>query len=445
MIKKILIANRGEIAIRIIRASKELGIKTVAVYSKADKDSLHTWLADEDVCIGEYPPYASYLDPRRIISAAIITNSDAIHPGYGFLAEDPDFAEMCESHNILFIGPSSKMIQQMGNKSEAKSIMSRSDVPIIPGSNGLVGDIEQAKELARQIGYPLMIKAVAGGGGRGMRLVRDETTLENAFETARSEAKVAFGNDGVYIERFIENPRHIEVQLIGDGQQNVLHLGERECSIQRRHQKLVEESPSPAVTKEIRKKLTEAAVAGAKAINYKNAGTMEFLLDQDGNFYFMEMNTRIQVEHAVTEMVVGLDIVKMQLRIASGERLAISQNDVHISGHAIECRINAEDPDNNFTPSPGKITNFHIPGGLGIRVDTHAYSGYTIPPYYDSMIAKLIAYGNTRDEAIARMRRALDEFIVKGVKTTIPLHKRIMDDERFRRGEIDTSFLDELL
>ncbi|RKZ28075.1 acetyl-CoA carboxylase biotin carboxylase subunit [bacterium] len=441
--KKVLIANRGEIAIRIIRACIELGLKTIAVYSEADRDSLHTWLADEDICIGGSRPAESYLDPRRIISAAIITNADAIHPGYGFLAENADFAEICEEHGIIFIGPTAQQIRMMGDKAEAKRLMREAGVPTVPGSDGLVDELDDARKIAAEIGYPVIIKATAGGGGKGMRIAHDESELIKNFEMARTEAGAAFGNPGVYIEKFVENPRHIEVQLLGDGRGNVIHLGERDCSIQRRHQKLIEESPSPIVDEELRNKLGTAAVAGAKKINYRGAGTIEFLVDKDKNFYFMEMNTRIQVEHPVTEMVTGIDLIKEQLGVAIGKPMRFKQEDIKISGHAIEARINAEDPFNNFAPSPGKITSFHQPGGLGVRVDTHIYAGYTIPPYYDSMLAKLIVWGDERGEAIARMRRALREFIIEGVKTTIPFHQRVMEDERFVSGNFDTAFLED--
>ncbi len=441
--EKVLIANRGEIAIRVIRACMELGIKTVAVYSEADRESLHAYLADEDICIGGPRATDSYLDPRRIISAAVVANADAIHPGYGFLAENADFAEMCEAHGITFIGPTPDQIRAMGDKSKAKELMKKAGVPTVPGSEGLVDELDDAIQIAEEIGYPVIIKATAGGGGKGMRVARDRNELIKNFEMARVEAQSAFGNPGVYIEKFIVNPRHIEVQLLGDGRGNVIHLGERDCSIQRRHQKLIEESPSPIVDEDLRRRLGEAAIAGAKAINYRGAGTIEFLVDEDKNFYFMEMNTRIQVEHPVTEMVTSTDIVKEQIRIAAGEGLRFRQEDIKFHGHAIEARINAEDPDNNFMPSPGKITSFHIPGGPGVRVDTHAYAGYVIPPFYDSMIAKLIVWGETREEAIARMRRALKEFIIEGVKTTIPFHQKVMEDPDFVAGNFNTGFLEQ--
>ena len=440
--QKVLIANRGEIALRIIRACMELGLTTIAVHSEADEDSLHVWLADQSVRIGAPKSSESYLDPRRIISAAVITGADAIHPGYGFLAENADFAEICEAHNIIFVGPTPEQIRAMGDKAEAKRLMREAGVPVIPGSDGVVEDLDEAIKIAKDIGYPVMIKATAGGGGKGMRTANNEAELIKNFEMARSEAQAAFGNPGVYIEKLIVNPRHIEVQLLGDGKGNVIHLGERDCSIQRRHQKLIEESPSPFVDDELREKLGTAAVAGAKKINYRGAGTIEFLVDKDKNFYFMEMNTRIQVEHPVTEMVTRVDIVKEQLRIASGEGLRFKQEDIKFDGHAIEVRINAEDPDNNFAPCPGKIESFHVPGGPGIRVDTHVYAGYVIPPYYDSMIAKLIVWGENRSEALSRMRRALKEFIIDGVKTTIPFHQKVMEDSRFTSGDFDTSFLE---
>jgi acetyl-CoA carboxylase biotin carboxylase subunit len=440
-VKKILIANRGEIALRIIRACKELGIKTVAVYSDADAESLHVRFADEAVCIGPGPSRESYLNVPRLISAAEVTNAEAIHPGYGFLAENAHFAEICASCNIKFIGPSPEMITAMGDKSLAKETMRRAGVPTIPGSEGLLHDVKAATAMAAELGYPIIIKATAGGGGRGMRVVREEGELENSFRQAQVEAEAAFGNPAVYMEKYFEHPRHIEVQLIGDVHGNVFALGERECSIQRKHQKLIEESPSPAITPEIRRRMCEAAVAGAKSVNYVNAGTIEFLY-QDGNFYFMEMNTRIQVEHPVTESVFGLDLVKEQIRVARGERLDHINPNFKMRGHAIECRINAEDPANEFRPSPGTIRYLHVPGGIGIRVDTHAYAGYKIPPFYDSLIAKLIAYGKSRAEAIERMERALDEFIIEGVHTTIPFHQKVMADHDFQSGHFDTKYVE---
>ncbi len=442
MFQKILIANRGEIALRIIRACKELGISTVAVYSDADEDSLHVRFADEAVKIGPGPSTDSYLNIPRIISAAEITNADAIHPGYGFLAENAQFAEICESCNIKFIGPSSEMISKMGDKAFAKSKMKEAGVPTIPGSEGLLKDLPTAEKVAEQIGYPVILKATAGGGGRGMRIVREKSELENAFVTASNEAGAAFGNAGLYMEKFFENPRHIEVQIIGDQYGNVVALGERECSIQRKHQKLIEESPSPAVNSRLRKKLQDAATRGAESVNYESAGTVEFLLDEDGSFYFMEMNTRIQVEHPVTEMVLGMDLLKRQIMLAAGEKIENVIKDFKLRGHAIECRINAEDPDKDFRPSPGQITSFHIPGGPGVRVDTHAYAQYVIPPYYDSLIAKVITNGKDRTEAIGRMKRALEEFIIEGIATTIPFHLKVLENEYFLKGDFDTKFIE---
>jgi acetyl-CoA carboxylase biotin carboxylase subunit len=443
LFKKILIANRGEIALRIIRTCKELGIKTVAVYSEADRYSLHVRFADEAVCIGPGPSKESYLNIPRIIAAAEITNAEAIHPGYGFLAENAMFAEICESSGIKFIGPTPDAIEAMGDKALAKETMRKAGVPVIPGSDGVVETLEQAREIANEIGYPIMLKAAAGGGGKGMRMVKNDEELENAWQTARAEAEAAFGNPAVYIEKFIEKPRHIEIQILADEHGNVIHLGERDCSIQRRHQKLIEESPSPIVTPELREAMGQAAVKGAKSVKYRNAGTIEFLVDKDGNFYFMEMNTRIQVEHPVTEMVYGIDIVREQIRIASGEKLGIKQKQIKPNGHAIECRINAEDPFNGFRPSPGKITALHFPGGFGVRVDSHIYQEYVVPPYYDSLIAKLIVHAKNRDEAIARMLRALDEFVIEGVHTTIPFHIKILNSPQFRSGvDYDTKYID---
>ncbi len=442
-IKKILIANRGEIALRVIRACKELGIKTVAVYSEADVHSLHVRFADEAVCIGPGPSKESYLNIPRIISAAEVTNADAIHPGYGFLAENAEFAEVCESCNIKFIGPSPEMIANMGDKSFAKETMKKAKVPVIPGSEGILGSVGEAMELAKEIGFPVILKATAGGGGRGMRLVRDPNELEAAFNQAQREAEAAFGNPGLYLEKFFEHPRHIEVQIIGDTHGNIYALGERECSIQRKHQKLIEESPSPVITEELRQKMSEAAVRGAKCVNYVSAGTIEFLF-QDGEFYFMEMNTRIQVEHPVTEAVLGLDLIKEQIRVAQGERLDNINPNYKLRGHAIECRINAEDPEHDFRPSPGMITAFHVPGGPGVRVDTHVYAQYVIPPFYDSLIAKLIVSGRDRAEAIERMERALEEFIVEGIKTTIPFHQKVMQHPEFRAGNFDTKFVERM-
>lgn len=445
MFKKILVANRGEIALRIIRACKELNIPTVAVYSEADADSLHVRFADECVKIGPGPSSQSYLNIPRIISAAEVTNADAIHPGYGFLAENAQFAEICESCHINFIGPSSEMIASMGDKSFAKAKMKKAGVRTIPGSEGIVNDLKTAQTIAEQIGYPIIFKATAGGGGRGMRVVNDIKELEKAFITARTEANAAFSNPNLYLEKYFEHPRHIEVQILGDQYGNVVALGERECSIQRKHQKLIEESPSPAVNDKLRKKLIDTAVRGAKQVRYQSAGTIEFLLDEDGNFYFMEMNTRIQVEHPVTEVVFGLDLIKKQILIGAGEKIDTIIRGFSLRGHAIECRINAEDPDKNFRPSPGKIESFHIPGGPGVRVDTHAYAQYMIPPFYDSLIAKLITSGKDRKEAIGRMKRALDEFIIEGVATTIPFHKRVMNDQDFQQGNFDTKYIERML
>jgi acetyl-CoA carboxylase biotin carboxylase subunit len=441
-IRKILIANRGEIACRIIWTCREMGIKTVAVHSEADREALHVRFADEAICIGGNPSAQSYLNIPAIISAAEITNVDAIHPGYGFLAESATFAKICHDCNIKFIGPRAEVIAMMGDKVEARRTMAAAGVPILPGSPDPIESPDEAKRIAHEIGFPVIIKAAAGGGGRGMRIVRSEDELETNLETAQSEALAAFKNGAVYIERYIERPRHIEIQVLADEHGNCVHLGERECSIQRRHQKLLEEAPSPVITPEQREKMGAVAVKACKEIGYSNAGTFEFLLDEDGSFYFMEMNTRIQVEHPVTEMVTLADIVRNQIRIASGEDLQYEQSDVRITGHSIECRINAEDPV-KFTPSPGKITAFNIPGGPGVRVDTAVYPGYTVPPYYDSMIAKLIVHARTRELAIARMQRALDMMVVEGIKTTIPLHKKIMADERFRSGDFSTKFMEE--
>jgi len=442
LFKKILIANRGEIALRIIRACKELGIETVAVYSEADADSLHVRFADEVVCIGPAPSKQSYLQVPNIISAAEVTNSEAIHPGYGFLSENADFAEICGSCNIKFIGPTPDMINRMGNKSLAKETMKQAGVPVIPGSEGILKDVQEAKKTAEAFGFPVIIKASAGGGGRGMRIVRDPAALENAYGQARAEAEAGFGNPDVYMEKYFENPRHIEVQLLGDSHGNVVALGERECSIQRKHQKLIEESPSPAITPEIRKAMCDAAIKGAKAVNYESAGTIEFLYE-DGEFFFMEMNTRIQVEHPVTEAVFGTDLIKRQIQIADGQKFDWSK-DYKMRGHAIECRINAEDPDKGFRPSPGKITSFHTPGGPGVRVDTHAYAQYIIPPFYDSLIAKLITHGKTREEAILRMSRCLEEFVIEGIATTIPFHKKVLKDEAFIKGDFSTKYIDKM-
>lgn len=440
MFKKILIANRGEIALRVIRTCKEMGIKTVAVYSTADKDSLHVRFADEAICIGPPKSAQSYLNIPAIMTAAEITNADAIHPGYGFLAENAAFSEICNAHSIKFIGPTADMIQAMGDKITAKTTMRQAGVPVIPGSDGLVHDLAEAKSLAKDIGYPIILKATAGGGGKGMRIVWEEKTFEQNWDNARNEARNAFGNDGIYIEKYIEEPRHIEIQIAGDQYGKVCHLSERDCSIQRRHQKLVEEAPSPFLDEKLRKKMGDAAVKAASAINYESVGTIEFLVDKYKNFYFMEMNTRIQVEHTVTEEIMDFDLIKEQIKIAAG---------THISGksylpkfHALECRINAEDPWDNFRPCPGKIIELHTPKGHGVRVDTHIFAGYTVPPYYDSMLAKVIVRAATREESIAKMQRALDEFIITGIKTTLPFHAKLMRNEQFRSGNFTTAFLE---
>ena len=445
VIKKILIANRGEIALRIIRACRLLGIQTVAVYSQADRDSLHVRFADEDVCIGPPPASESYLDPKRIIAAAEVTNADAIHPGYGFLAENPEFAEICEECKINFIGPSGNMIRQMGAKAKAKELMRAADVPTIPGSDGLVGDLDQAAQIAAEIGFPVLIKASAGGGGKGMRIASAPEEMETAFNMARNESKAAFGDDSLYLEKVISNPHHVEIQILGDAYGNIIHLGERDCSVQRRHQKLLEESPSPVVSDDLRRRMGETAIKGAAAIDYRGAGTIEFLVDNDGKFYFMEMNTRVQVEHPVTEELTGIDIVAEQIKIAAGIRMDIRQEDVSFRGHVIECRINAEDPSQGFRPSPGKIETLHLPGGHGVRVDTHAYAQYVIPPFYDSMIGKLIVRGENRRQAITKMLSALDEFIIEGVETTIDFHKLILSHPDFASGNFDTSFIEKNL
>ena len=441
MFDKILIANRGEIAVRIILACRELGIKTVAVYSEADAHALHVRFADEDVCIGPPRSAQSYLNVPAIISAAEITGADAIHPGYGFLSESASFAEACAACGITFIGPSPNVIELLGDKTRARAAMKQAGLPMLPGSDGHVECEHAALSIARDIGYPIIIKAVAGGGGRGMRVVRSATELRAALGTAQREAEAAFGNGGVYIEKYLENPRHIEFQVIADHHGHVVHLGERECSVQRRHQKLLEESPSPSLTDEMRQRMGRLVVEAAAAVGYTNAGTFEFLMDAAGRFYFMETNTRLQVEHPVTEMVTGIDIVKEQIRIAAGEPLSFRQQDVRFAGHAIECRINAEDPD-TFTPSPGVIDTFHVLGGPGIRVDSFAHAGCTISPYYDSMIAKVIVHGRDRDEAITRMRRTLDMMVIEGIKTSLPLHLRILDEEDFQAGAVTTSFME---
>lgn len=439
MFKKILIANRGEIALRIIRTCKEMGVKTVAVYSTADEKSLHVRFADEAVCIGPASSTDSYLSVPRIMAAVEITNADAVHPGYGFLAENADFAEVCEEYGIKFIGPTPEHIRMMGDKSTAKETMIKAKVPVVPGSPGLLESVQEAKKVAAKIGYPVMIKATAGGGGKGMREVWKEEELEKAWDLARKESGAAFGNDGLYMEKLIEEPRHIEIQIVGDQHGNVIHLSERDCSIQRRHQKLVEESPSPFMTDKLRKKMGAAAVKAGKAIGYEGLGTVEFLVDKDRNFYFMEMNTRVQVEHPVTEEVIEHDLIKEQIKVAAGEKL--EGKDYIPAMHAIECRINAEDVFNNFRPSPGTITSFHSPKGHGVRVDTAVYAGYQIPPYYDSMIAKLICRAQTREECIKKMARALDEFIIEGIKSTIPFHRALMNNEDFKAGNFNTHFL----
>ena len=454
MFKKILIANRGEIAVRIIRACRDMGIKTVAVYSTADKDSLHVQYADEAYCIGPPASTESYLRPPNIITVAELTDTDAIHPGAGFLSEDAQFAEICQAHQFTFIGPTAENLRTMGDKAEARETMSKAGLRLVPGSGsirrklrrnlrkGLVESAEEAVEIAEKIGYPVGIKAVAGGGGRGIRIAYDGTSLMDFFHTVKAEAQSAFGSTEVYVEKWIENARHIEVQILGDNHGNVIHLGERECSIQHKHQKLVEEAPAPSLSSKVRHEICKTAAKAAKSIGYNNVGTIEFVVDSEEEFYFLEMNTRIQVEHTVTEMTTGIDLLKEQIRLAWGEELGYSQSDVQVSGHAIECRINAEDPDNGLTPSPGTVDAYLPPGGIGIRVDGYLYPGYVVPPYYDSLVAKLIAHGRNREEAIARMRRALDEFTIEGIKTAIPLHRKIMDDERFLNAQVFTNFLD---
>ena len=439
MFKKILIANRGEIALRIIRTCKEMGIKTVAVYSTADRDSLHVRFADEAVCIGPPSSKESYLNIPRLMAAVEITNADAIHPGYGFLAENADFCEICTEYGVKFIGPTPHQIRMMGDKITAKDTMIKAGVPVVPGSEGLLTDLKVGLKIAAEIGYPVILKATAGGGGKGMRIVTEEKEFENQWSNARMEAKASFGNDGMYIEKYVLEPRHIEFQVAGDQFGKVCHLSERDCSIQRRHQKLVEEAPSPFMTDELRKAMGDAAIQAAQAINYEGVGTIEFLVDKFRNFYFMEMNTRIQVEHPVTEEVIDFDLIKEQIKIAAG--IPISGKNYYPKMHAMECRINAEDPFNDFRPSPGKIASFHTPKGHGVRVDTHVYAGYTIPPYYDSMIAKLIVRAQTREECITKMERALDEFIVEGIKTTVPFHQKLMKNEDFRAGNFNTGFL----
>lgn len=440
MFKKVLIANRGEVAVRIIRACREIGIPTVAVYSQADADSLHVSLATEAYCIGPNESSKSYLNIPAIISAALISGADAIHPGYGFMSERADFAEICAEHNIKFIGPSPESMQLMGDKATARKTMTSKNVPITPGT-GIITDVEEAKAAAKKFAYPVIVKATAGGGGKGMRVANNDTELEQAINLCRQEAEKFFGNPDVYMEKYLVNPRHIEVQVIADKFGNVVHLGERDCSIQRRHQKLVEEAPSPAVSEEVRKKLGDAAVRAAKAANYEGVGTIEFLLDKDKNFYFMEMNTRLQVEHGISEMISNVDIVREQINIAAGNPLSFKQEDIKLYGHAIECRINAEDPDRNFLPAPGEINGYITPGGFGVRVDSHVYSGYKIPPYYDSLISKLMCWAPTREEARRRMYRALKEYVITGVKTTLPFYQELIEDEVFISGNFDTGFM----
>lgn len=440
MFNKILIANRGEIALRIIRTCKEMGIKTVAVYSKADAESLHVRFADEAVCIGPAASKESYLNIPRLIAAAEVTNADAIHPGYGFLAENAEFSRVCAENNIKFIGASEEMINSMGDKATAKATMKAAGVPCIPGSDGILESVEEGIKIAKEMGYPVMLKATAGGGGKGMRFVKEESEFKKAWDSAKQESGASFGNDGLYMEKFVEEPRHVEIQIVGDKNGKACHLSERDCSIQRRHQKLLEETPSPAMTQELRERMGAAAIKGAEAIKYEGAGTVEFLLDMHGDFYFMEMNTRIQVEHPITEEVTDYDLIKEQIKVAAGE--PISGRNYYPQLHSIEVRINAEDPANDFRPSPGKITNLHFPGGHGVRIDSHVYAGYTIPPFYDSMIGKLIVSAQTREEAIIKMKRALEETVIEGIKTTIPFHLKLMDDEIFKSGNFTTKFLE---
>ena len=444
MFKKVLVANRGEIALRVIRACKELGIKTVAIHSEADANSLHARAADERICVGPPEAALSYRNIPNVLSAAEITGADAIHPGYGFLSENAHFAEVCESIGVKFIGPTSENIALMGDKAKAREIVMRRGLPVTPGSPGELKSEQEAREAATKIGYPVIIKAAAGGGGRGMRVVNTAEELGRAFQAAQAEAKSTFGNDSVYLERYFLEPRHIEVQILADHRGHVVHLGERDCSIQRRHQKLVEETPSPAVDEKLRREIGRVAVDAVKAVHYRNVGTVEFLLDKDRNFFFMEVNTRIQVEHPITEMVTGIDLIKEQIRLADGQPLSFRQQDIQLNGHSLECRINAEDPE-KFTPSPGLITKYSAPGGFGVRVDSVMESGAIVVPYYDSMIAKLITHGRDRQESMARMRRALDEFVIEGIKTTIPLHKRILNDPDFQKGHVSTTFLDRFL
>ena len=444
MIKKVLIANRGEIAVRIIRACREMGIETVAVYSEADREALHTKLADEAVCIGPAPSSESYLSMDRIISAIIVTGADAIHPGFGFLSENAKFAELCEKCNITFIGPDSKVIARLGNKQEARNTMAAAGVPVIPGSKEPIYDEKEGARIADEVGYPVIVKAALGGGGKGMRVANTPEEFQQSFKTAQKETQMAFGDNTMYIEHFVQHPRHIEFQILADGYGNVIHLGERDCSIQRNHQKMIEESPSVALSEELRRKMGDAAVKAAKAAGYVNAGTIEFLLEKNGNFYFMEMNTRIQVEHPVTEWVTGIDLIKEQIRIASGKKLSYAQEDVHLSGHAIECRINAENPEKGFRPSPGTITDMYLPGGKGIRIDAAIYSGYTIPPYYDSMVAKLIVWAKNRNEAIRKMQSALGEIIIEGIDTNVDYQYEILNHPDYLSGDIDIEFIEKM-
>jgi len=443
MFKKILVANRGEVALRVIRACREMGIKTVAVYSEADKESLHVKYADEAYSIGPPQPSESYLNPKKILDIAKKTSTDAIHPGYGFLAQNPAFAEACENNHIQFIGPSSRSLRKMGNKVAARKTVTEANVPIIPGTLEPVANAEEVTKIAKDLGFPILVKAVYGGGGRGMRIVNNESEIRQAIESACLEAKTSFGNPRLYVEKMLEKPRHIEFQILADKKGNIVHLGERECSIQRRYQKLIEEAPSPMMTEELRKTIGEAAIKATKAADYVNAGTVEFLVDKNGKFYFLETNTRLQVEHLITELVTGVDLVKEQIRIAAGEPLSFGQKDVNLHGHAINCRINAEDPYNDFEPCPGTITKYHPPGGLGVRVDSALYEGYTIPVYYDSLIAKIAVWGSTREEAIARMRNALSEYVIEGIETTIPFHRKILEDELYQLGNIHTNFVQE--
>lgn len=445
MFEKILIANRGEIAVRIIRACRELGIKSVAVYSEADKDALHTQLADEAICIGPAPSQKSYLDIKSVISAAVITKANAIHPGFGFLSENPTFAQVCEDSNIILIGPTSEMIESMGNKSKARKTMIEAGIPVVPGSDGIIKDLDHAREVAEKIGYPMIVKASSGGGGKGMRVVWHEDDLDKNFTMAQKEALASFNDDSMYMERYVVDPKHIEFQIIADEMGNTVHLGERDCSIQRRHQKIVEEAPSAALTPELREEMGTVAVKAAKSIGYKNAGTVEFLLDASGEFFFMEMNTRIQVEHPITEMITGVDLIKTMIKVAAGEKLPFAQEDIVLNGHSIECRINAENPSKGFRPSPGKIQYLHMPGGNGIRIDSAMYNGYSVPPLYDSMLAKLIVHGDTRQEAILKMNAALGEFIVEGIETNIEFHMDILHNDDFIKGEYNTGFIDKIL